>query len=387
MVRGGKLLAAAAIVATAGCGSERGRLEVRATPAPLSAGAKPVPFRIAEGQAQFALGNVALALESFRKALREDPSSIHAMAGIAACYDRMGRFDLSRRHYEAALAAAPGDPHLLAALASSLDLQGLKAEAASVRGEIASRIATAAASPPAPPGPQAPAIPVAAVPGPVPVAAMLAAPPAAVPEPAIATAPATAAVMSPEPVPASQPISAEPKPPVARSITVALPPADPAPVIAAVPALPDQPAVARRSPRLERMSMGEVALVTAGASMWKPAVTHREARSETVRWVPLREAQASGSNGIRLLNAARSQGLAARTRAYLVQRGWRTMAIGDAAETRPDSVVLYPASRRRLGLSLAAQFGFQAVPRASGSEITVLLGRDAAGHSALRAGG
>ena len=45
----------------------------------------------------------ALALEAYRKALREDPQSVGAMMGIATCYDRMGRFDLSRRHYEMAL--------------------------------------------------------------------------------------------------------------------------------------------------------------------------------------------------------------------------------------------------------------------------------------------
>ena len=117
MKRGGKFFGSAAVLALAACGTQPG-LQIRTTAAPLSAQQKPVPIRIAEARAQFALGNVALALESFRKAVREDPSSTDAMLGVAACYDRMGRFELSRRHYEMALAIAPRDPELLAALAA-----------------------------------------------------------------------------------------------------------------------------------------------------------------------------------------------------------------------------------------------------------------------------
>ena len=102
---------------------------------------------------QFALGNVGLALEAFRMALRDDPNSIDAMMGVAACYDRMTRFDLSRRQYEAALAIAPGDPTLLTAFAASLDAQGRAVEAASVRQEVKQRLALAAASQPPVPTP------------------------------------------------------------------------------------------------------------------------------------------------------------------------------------------------------------------------------------------
>src|SRR4029450_13206486 len=119
-------------------------------PPPLAQGKRPVPFRIAEARGQLALGNTALALEAFRTAAREAPNSVDALAGIATCYDQMGRFDLSRRHYEAALALAPSDATLLGAFAASLQLQGLNTEAQSVRQEIATRLA-AAAAPTAPP--------------------------------------------------------------------------------------------------------------------------------------------------------------------------------------------------------------------------------------------
>ena len=51
---------------------------------------------LADAAAQLALGNVGLALEGFRKALREQPDSADAYAGIANCYEAMGRFDLAR---------------------------------------------------------------------------------------------------------------------------------------------------------------------------------------------------------------------------------------------------------------------------------------------------
>jgi len=375
MARGGKLLTVSAIVALAACSGDQSKLEIRSTATPLSAGAKPVPFRIAEGRAQFALGNAALALESFRKALRDDPASIDAMAGIAACYDRMGRFDLSRRHYEAALAVAPGDPNLLAAFAGSLDLQGKGAEAVGVRSEIAARIASARAVIDAGlnSGPEVDVL----------AAKTMVEPPASAPAvahtaDATPTPPAIVAHVEPRPS-AVLPTAAEPaRPAVGKSVTVALPPAAPAPMEAVS---------TRRPPRLERMSMGEVALVTSAGPIWTTKQLHRDVRSETVRYVPLRQAQAASPGGIRLLNAARQEGLAARTRVYLTDRGWRGIAVGDAPEPRAQSVVFYPESRRRTGLSLAAQFGFEAVPRAKGDEITVLLGRDAGGMAALRARG
>ena len=90
--------------------------------------------------------NVALALESYRKASREDPGSVQALLGMATCYDMMRRFDLSRRNYEAALALAPASPEILNRFASSLDQQGAAIEAAEVRQEIALRAARAASN-------------------------------------------------------------------------------------------------------------------------------------------------------------------------------------------------------------------------------------------------
>src|SRR5688572_12332501 len=62
-----------------------------------------------EARAQFRAGNHALAAGSFRRALARAPESIEAYNGMAASYDRLGRFDLARRYYEEGLALAPQD--------------------------------------------------------------------------------------------------------------------------------------------------------------------------------------------------------------------------------------------------------------------------------------
>jgi Flp pilus assembly protein TadD len=89
------ILSFGAVVLTS-CGTQM--VEVRSIKQPLAQGRQPANFRLAEGNAQLLLGNVGLAVESYRKALREEPDNIDAIAGLATCYDRMGRTDLSRRY-------------------------------------------------------------------------------------------------------------------------------------------------------------------------------------------------------------------------------------------------------------------------------------------------
>ena len=475
MKRGGKFLVSTTILAVAACGGQDGKLEIRSTPTPLAQGKQPVPFRIAEARGQLALGNTALALEAFRAAAREDPNSVDALAGIATCYDQMGRFDLSRRHYEAALALAPSDVTLLGAFAASLQLQGLNSEALSVRQEIATRTA-AAVAPTAPPQqvaviapapvtvtpstfedvrPAAAAVvqvaeverkffvaPVQiAEPTPAPVKLEVVAPVVAV------SAPVQQAIEAPTPAPqpvtqvakVEQPKAAPIQPPIQTaalgpSVTIKLPPARPvqsAPIPVAVPEAPKvavpalpaapvapQPAptptpapipvllpveltsvaparrhavpemepavVAERGPRLERISMGEIALITsAGPPVWKATTVARTDQSTRLRFVPLRQAYAQPVK-VRLLNAARVNRLAARTRIWLNARGWRGLSIGNATATRTRSVILYPAGKRAFAQRLSAQFGFPLARRASGAHVTVLLGTDAARHRAAR---
>lgn len=352
------LLTAASALVLSGC-AQTGELAIRAKPTGLAAGEHPVSFRIAEAQGQFALGNVALSLEGFRKALREDPGSIDAMNGIAACYDRMGRFDLSREHYEMALAIAPSDPRLYANFALSLQMQGRHNEARAVRAELASRrsagqaavaaLATAEAESPT---------------GSTQLPQSLQATSAE--QPALAASELNwSAIPLPAPIPVARPSGAgmpsiaEP----ATSVSIALPLAEP-PL--------DSPSRAR----LERLSLGEVALVTSGPLQWKRRSAERP---QHARLAAHRAAQASLPAGLILLNAARSKGLAARTRALLHRDGMHRVTIGDAAQVRRSSVIAYPAGRRAEALKLASRLGF-ALQHKPGSDnrLVVYLGRDAA---------
>jgi tetratricopeptide (TPR) repeat protein len=302
-------LCVAAAISTVSCGG--GELSVRSIKAPLAEGRQPANIRLAEGNAQLALGNVGLALEAYRKALREQPDSVDAMIGLATCYDRMGRFDLSRRHYEMALANAPAEPDLYTLFAQSLEFQGQRDEAARVKAELAARVVA----------PEAPR-----------------------------EAPGSVPVLPPPPAP---------------SVTVALAPPRPAPVAVERPT--------GGGARLERLSLGEVALVTKPEQRWEARTVARTATSTTIRFAK------APQSAVTLLNAARIQGLAARTRAYLAARGFRGARIGDAPAVRRQSAILYSAADQPRAERLAAQFGF-ALERRDGNRpgVTILLGRDAA---------
>lgn len=147
MIARALMVAGAATLMAGACTRPDAAIEVRARPAPPSAQAKALPLRIAEAHVQLALGNFALASESYRKALRDDPESLAALIGLASTYDQMGRPDLARNYYETALALAPDSHQLLGALAASLERQGKTGEARALREEMAARHGAAAPSP------------------------------------------------------------------------------------------------------------------------------------------------------------------------------------------------------------------------------------------------
>ena len=305
----------AAAVGAASCST--GGIEVRPLKSALSEGRQPSNVRVAEGNGQLALGNVALASEAYRKALREQPDNVEAMMGLATCYDRMGRADLSRRYYEAALAVAPANTEIYSQFAQSLEGQGQRDEAARVKTELAARVVA--------------------------------------PE-ATREVPGSVAVLPPPP---------------AQSVTVALAPPRSAPVAVERPAASGM--------RLERISLREVALVTRPQPRWEARTVTRSATKTTIQF------DKKVQPAVTLLNAARVQGLAARTRAYLAQRGFANSRIGDAPVIRRQSAILYSAADAVRATRLAAQFGF-ALERQEGDKqgLTILLGRDAAHEPALR---
>ena len=113
--------------------------EIRQIASPLQVGNLPSNERLAEGHGQMRLGNVGLALEAYRKALRSDPNNPDAHVAMANAYDQIGRTDLSGRYYEQALALAPERPDLYERLAVSLARQGKPVEAARVKAEAMAR--------------------------------------------------------------------------------------------------------------------------------------------------------------------------------------------------------------------------------------------------------
>lgn len=203
----------------AGCGTD-------AQFRPRAVGAQavmPVGDLIASARTDFALNNVALALERFRRASRLQPDNVDALNGIAACYDRMGRFDMSRLYYEKALAIAPNNSKTLHNLQTSLTMQGRKNEALALAREAA-------------PPPQST---VALVSASGPDGVTVALPPLPI-------------------VPDTQPSRSPPRP--------------------VEPKIAAQPAPANVSPRLERLSLAEVELVTGPDA--KPLPTKRPTQAK-----------------------------------------------------------------------------------------------------------
>ena len=276
MTAGGKQGAALVMLLASACSAGGGgKLAIKAIPQQVSTAPKPVvpasPRRA--DRSPSAMSGSRSMVSAWRFATTQ--RSADALTGHRQCYDQMGRYDLSRRYYEQALALRPTDKPVLAALAGSLDAQGKTTEAQSVRTEMAA---------------------------------------------------------APQRIPQT------------GSITVDLPAPRPVISVAVAPAV-TQAVAATGGPRLERLTLGEVALITTPQPRWKPVVVARTLASTTVRFVPL--APQPAIVRLRLLNAARQQGLAARTRLVLASRGWRDVVIGDADRVRERSLVLFSDATAR----------------------------------------
>ena len=69
------------------------------------------PVRL--GMQRFYEGNFGLAQLYFQDAVEKSPNDVMAWIGLAACYDRLGRFDLADRAYAAAAKLEGDTPRLL----------------------------------------------------------------------------------------------------------------------------------------------------------------------------------------------------------------------------------------------------------------------------------
>lgn len=116
-----KMAALASCLASIGC-TATPQLSIK----PVQRGASsPTGDAYAEAKRQLEAGNMALAVDGFRRAVRQSPESADALNGLAVAYDNLGRFDLSRRFYELALAADPTSAKVRHNMEVSRRMQGL----------------------------------------------------------------------------------------------------------------------------------------------------------------------------------------------------------------------------------------------------------------------
>ncbi|HET9429139.1 MAG TPA: LytR C-terminal domain-containing protein [Allosphingosinicella sp.] len=408
-----------------------------------------VDLLLAEARAQFRAGNHALAAGNFRRILARAPDSIEAYNGMAAAYDRLGRFDLARRYYEEGLALAPEDPGLRLNYAAALRAHGFEREAALVDLPLAVAQADAPSAPdvievadgsvtillpPAGPAPAPDLTPAATsnasveieasppptsaqaarelanvvVPPPAPVAAptnrssvdiVLPAPaPAPVPTP---TERASVDIVLPPPAPAPPRTSAPAIVPVhswARAAASLLPRAPRASVAVTLP-----PPASERVPRLERNSLGEVALITRRDPA-RRAQQLAAARAREGTALPIRQIRSNGREivwelaaapatqpsiaaaarrpaivELRVLNAVGRRGQAGRMGTHLRALGWGQVSAGDATRRRARSYILTTPRQAAEARRLAAQLPFRPWVNMSARSgpIRLVLGYDA----------
>jgi LytR cell envelope-related transcriptional attenuator len=338
------------------------------------------------GREMYARGEYGLAIEAFRRAVREAPEDPSGYNGLAACYDMIGRFDLSRRNYELALAVAPGDARIYRNMARSMEMQGdrdaavaLRAEAvrvaagsddgpvvtesskvADVEAPKQGAIANVAAAPVALP----PVFETPVAPEPQRVVAPRAAPKLAVPQFAIA-------------VPKVEPVTARETTLKMRDgyqIAVSLETETGSGSVVAV----KPPAIARVALAPPAIKLAVPARKTVvGARVSIPLAPL--ARAQTVQSQPQRQA-------IRIMNAGGVRGLAKRTQDRLTALGWKKSDVGDSDRRFAKSWVVYPASEYRRAMALKRQLPFatRAIVDSRATRVVLLLGENAASYEARR---
>ena len=92
---------------------------------------------LAKGKAYFRAANFGLAEKTFLDVLKKNPADGEAWIGLAASYDRLGRFDLADKAYDRALAAAGRRPEILNNMGYSQMLRGEHAKAQQLFAEAA----------------------------------------------------------------------------------------------------------------------------------------------------------------------------------------------------------------------------------------------------------
>ncbi|MFA5969243.1 MAG: LytR C-terminal domain-containing protein [Sphingomonas sp.] len=267
-----------------------------------------------------------LAIDEFRKSLRDNPEQVGAVEGLALCYDLLGRYELSDRYYQQALALAPREERIYRNYVASLSRQGRQRDAANLVGDLRAMQA-------------------------------LAADPLAV----AANQPGRAVMVQDDRLATPRQGQDGESPPNLSS-----------------PPIPE-------GPHIVRDSLGEVRLITLAAANQSPRGSvaaavgqpHRAgpALAQRLPMVPAQRVVLA----TRVVNAVGARGLATHFRNVLAQGGWQGLERGDARFRLIRSRVLFPPERReeamRIVAALPAQF--RAVPSSEVNRIVILVGRDA----------
>lgn len=310
-------------------GTYSGRIDVRPAQ-PAETAAPETAYSL--GKRQLALGNLGLAIDAFRKAVREEPESADALNGLAVAYDRIGRFDLSRQAYEQALALAPDDRAIRHNLQTSLIRQGLHEQATRLAAETgaAPPVVVAQAAPATSPAPRPRAN-----------AGEMRLERLSLREVALVTTPARNGWEA-----------------VARGDSSA-------PTAATGLAAKARPYAVSKN--------GAVELALAPAA--RPYAESKRGKLE----VALAPAASKGP-AVMVLNAVGKRGLARRMSGYLRERGWDRTMIGDARIRPAHSILVHAPGDRLSALLLARSLPFRPRLVVSGKarSVTLLLGRNAA---------
>lgn len=278
-------------------------------------------------------GNYGLAIEMYRRILVATPEDAAAVEGLALCYDRLRRYDLSDVYFQKALALAPRNDAFYRAYAASLTAQGRHDAAALLDVDMRAMLASASATPAAPSPPT---------------------PPVAPPPPTAAPALASAAAV----------------------------PVVPAPVVAA-------------GPRLEQLAPGVVRLIlppvgrTGKGAILPSSPVPVPAPSRVAAPKPIATPLAPGAlRNTMVVNAAGRKGIAGRVQSYLAGRGWRPLDRGDSGMRIAVSRILYPPSGEATARRLARAVPFPAklYPTTQANRIQLLVGGNALRFAAKPAG-
>lgn len=304
------------------------QVEVRAKPAPASM-VMSDGQSLAKGRMLFARGEYALAADAFNKAVRQDPDSADAYNGLAASYDNLGRYDLSRRYYELALARAPEDGRILRNLARSTLGQGDRLAARKIFAEAAALEASKATN-----------------------AAVL-----SVAEP---TQLAEAATHSDAPYESGQGAVTVALAPERAQVTVDLPAAEP---VSPAPSM------------FQRIASTILPSAAALGSEVSVAI------DPPARAAPKIGAAADKPARLHIMNAVGRKRQAARMRTYLADAGWQGASIGDSRNKLQRSRILYRDKDAEAARALANSLPFKPrlQPARGAPALFLVLGRDSVG--------